>query len=407
MSYGQYIVAKSDQMVNFGVGQPNNNILPMELIKSGMSDFINHECDQSILQYGEKQGYKTFRSDLATFMTRQLNTTVDESELFITNGVTGSLNLICSVLGKKTIIIVEESTYFLALNIFRDYGYEIFMINFDKTYDNYVRSIANIIKTYKHNDDYDFIVLYTIPTFHNPTNITMPDKIRKELVALTQKYKKFTIIADEVYQYLYFNESDKPSLPLHYYINNTPDKNIGKVFSLGSFSKIIAPGLRLGWIQTSPGLIEKLNNSGTMESAGGLNVISSRIVQPLLNDGSLDQYIKECRIFLKTRGEYMFECLSKHLTEYCEFEKPSGGYFIWIKLKHPKINTKIMLDMAIKNKIRYHYGEKFSSASTEEECESVKPHLLLRLSFSWYSIEDIEIGILRLKQTIQEYIETS
>jgi DNA-binding transcriptional MocR family regulator len=403
MSYGQYVVPKSDQMINFGVGQPNNDILPMELIKSGMQDLINHENDKSIIQYGVKQGYKSFRSDLATFMSRQLNAPVDETELFVTNGVTGALNLICSILGKKTIILVEESTYFLALNIFRDYGYEIIMINFDRTYDKYIDQITNVIKTFNNDSNIGNIVLYTIPTFHNPTNFTMPDKIRHELIALSQKHTKFTIIADEVYQYLYFNESDKPSLPLHYYVDKT-STNQGKIFSVGSFSKILAPGLRLGWIQTSSGLIEKLNNSGTMESAGALNVISSRIVQPLLNDGSLDEYIKSCRVFLRTRGEFMFECLSKHLSEYCEFEKPTGGYFIWIKLKHPKMNTKLMLDIAIKNKVRYHFGEKFSSASSFEDSD--KPNHFLRLSFSWYDVQDIEIGILRLKQTIQEYLES-
>jgi DNA-binding transcriptional MocR family regulator len=245
----------------------------------------------------------------------------------------------------------------------------------------YIEQVTEILEIYK--DELIDMVLYTIPTFQNPTNYTMPDEIRKELVALTHKYKNFMIIADEVYQYLYFDK--KPPLPLHYYD--------GRVISIGSFSKILAPGLRLGWIQTKVEFMKKFNDCGLMESGGALNALACRIVYPLLNYDLIDKYIDSCRYFLKTRGEYMFEQLSEHLSEHCEFYKPNGGYFIWIRMKKD-INTKTMLDIAIKNKVKYHYGEKFSSA--------VDANRYFRLSFSWYDQADILEGILRIKKTIEE-----
>jgi len=392
MSYGQYNVPLSEDMVNFGVGQPNNDFLPLDLIKKGMKDFINNEDDKSILQYGKKSGYDSFKNDLANFISKQIKTYVDPNELFVTNGVTGGLNLICSVFGnpgypigkkKGTIIIVEDPTYFLALNIFKDYFYYIHKININK---NYVQQVEHIIN--KYSTELYNIILYTIPTFQNPTNYTMPDQTRKELVELTHKYQGFLIIADEVYQFLYFDESQRPPLPLHYYNGN--------VISIGSFSKILSPGIRMGWIQANKNILLKLDNCGIMESGGSLNNIGSRIIHPLLQNNDLNNYLQDCRIFLKSRGEHMYNLLVKHLSQYCEFSKPNGGYFIWLKLKNNKVNSKDMLDTAIKHKVRYHFGEKFS---IDEDANRY-----FRLSFSWYSPEDIEIGLIRLKECIEEYL---
>ena len=346
--YGQYDVPTSNNMINFGVGQPNNDFLPLNLIKDGMKELIDNENDSSILQYGNKSGYNKFKTDLSNFISKQINENVNPNELFITNGVTGALTLICSVFGnikdKKTIMIIEDPTYFLALNIFKDYNFEIKTITIN---DTYVQQVKNILKE---NNDCN-ILLYTIPTFQNPTNYTMSDQIRLELVELSNIYKNFMIIADEVYQFLYFNENNKPPKPLYYYGGN--------VISIGSFSKILSPALRLGWIQSNMSIISKLDNCGIMESGGGLNPIGCRIIHSLL-ENKLEKYLEMCRNFLDMRSSYMYEQLNLQLSKYCEFDKPFGGYFICIKMKNHKINTKIMLDKAIQNKVRYHFGEKFS-----------------------------------------------
>jgi DNA-binding transcriptional MocR family regulator len=391
MSYGQYVVPSSDEMINFGVGQPNSDFLPLNLIKEGMKEFINNENDPSILQYGYKAGYKKFRNVLADFITTNLpedfKISVNPDQLYITNGVTGALSLICSVFGKipkrGTVMIVEDPSYFLALNIFKEFGFIIETVKIDETY---LRQVEKIISKYG-LDTYN-IFLYTIPTYQNPTNITMTDKMRTKISALTIQYKGFIIIADEVYQFLYFNGLNKPPKPLFYYGGN--------IISIGSFSKILSPSIRLGWIQTNPKLYKVIDDSGIMESGGALNAISSRIVEPLLVNGGLNTYLESARIFLSTRGNYMYDMSVIYLTPYCDFFRPEGGYFIWYKMKNSKIDTKVMLDYAIKNKVRYHYGSKFSSA--------VDADRYLRLSFSWYNPEDIKTGIMRLRDTIIEFV---
>jgi DNA-binding transcriptional MocR family regulator len=392
-SYGQYIVPSSDEMINFGVGQPYSKALPIDLIKNGMLDFINNEHDSAILQYGYKSGYESFRNDLGKFISDEINEEVDPSSLFITNGVTGALNLICSVFGYNkrnhnlhgTVLIIEDPTYFLALNIFLEFGF--FIETVDPTKD-YVKQVEKILNKY-HVDTYN-VMLYTIPTFQNPTNYTMPDSVRKDLVELTYKFKGFTIIADEVYQFLYFNKLNKPPKPLFYYGGN--------VISIGSFSKILSPAIRLGWIQTNKTLYKRLDDCGIMESGGSLNPIGMRIIQPLFKDESLVKYVDACRQFLFLRGNYMYDMLVQYLAEFCDFYRPLGGYFIWIKMKNHKADSKKMLDIAIKNKVRYHFGEKFSGA--------LDANRYFRLSFSWYDLDDIKTGVMRLRTTMQEYLST-
>jgi len=393
MSYGQYNVTTSDEMVNFGVGQPYSKSLPIDLIKNGMLNFINNEHDSSILQYGYKSGYESFRNDLGKFISNEINEEVDPSTLFITNGVTGALNLICSIFGCNkrnhtlhgTVIIIEDPTYFLALNIFLEFGFFIETIDPTK---EYVKQIEKILNKY-HTDSYN-VILYTIPTFQNPTNFTIPESVRKDLVELTNRFKGFLIIADEVYQFLYFNKLNKPPKPLYYYGGN--------VISIGSFSKILSPAIRLGWIQTNKNLYKKIDDSGIMESGGSLNSIGMRIIQPLFQDDSLNKYVDACRQFLSLRGNFMYDMAVQYLSEFCDFYRPMGGYFIWIKMKNTKADSKRMLDIALKNKVRYHFGEKFSRA--------VDANRYFRLSFSWYDQDDIKIGIIRLRETIIEYLST-
>ena len=105
--YGQYVVLTSDTMVNFGVGQPSNTLLPLELIKRSMVKMHRIE-DPALLQYGDIPGYKTFRKDFAEYLSKKYSENVDYKSLFITNGVTGGLSLLCSLFTQKDSIIFLE-----------------------------------------------------------------------------------------------------------------------------------------------------------------------------------------------------------------------------------------------------------------------------------------------------------
>ena len=373
-TYGQYIVPSSDQLVNFGVGQPCNDELPLDIIKKACNN-ISEINDYSLLQYGDIPGYHGFRKELSNFLSRRYGQTVSENDLFVTNGVTGAIALICSLYKNKIKkVYAEEPTYFLMINIFKEFGLEIETVSLEQDGIN-VDELEEKLK----QDENETKMLYTIPAFHNPTSISMSHKKKQRISELSHKYNMI-ILADEVYQLLYFDEENKPSLPMHYYY--------GKTYSISSFSKILAPSLRLGWIQASTQLLKPLKECGQLDSSGGINPFVSRIVHNVIRDGDMDTYLDRVRSTLKRRCDVLANSLKLF-----DFVKPNGGYFIWIKLPFDSLD---FLDYCTKNKVKFHTGNKFSSNGSLRE--------YIRLSFSFYDYEGLETGANRLTECYKNYM---
>jgi DNA-binding transcriptional MocR family regulator len=172
-------------------------------------------------------------------------------------------------------VIVEEPSYFLALRIFADYELNIVGTPIDE---NGLIIEALEEKLTRHKP----VLIYTIPAFHNPAGVTLSANRREKLVGLSREYD-FFIVADEVYQMLAYTSA--PPQPMTYYDTS------GRVFSLGSFSKILAPGLRLGWIQAKPSLLEPFITCGYLESGGGLNPFVSSIVNSVIDPDLQKDYL--------------------------------------------------------------------------------------------------------------------
>jgi 2-aminoadipate transaminase len=362
--YGQYTVSLAEECVNLGVGQPSKDFLPLDLIKKGIQTQLL-EDDVDLLQYGDIPGYKKFRQTLAKFINNTdkntiNNKVVNPDDLFITNGVTQALTLICSLLTKSgDTIFVEEPTYFLAINIFKDFNLNVIPVPIDKN-GLIISELKKLIDPNTNN------ILYTIPSFHNPTGYTMSHGRRVELVEI----ENLTIIADEVYQYLYFDTPPPPSLYLYAKYDN--------VISLGSFSKILAPSLRLGWITTSKKYMDILCESGILDSSGGLNPIMSSFVQHIIENGDLDKNLTFLRNELKSRCYALAEKLPKE-----NFIFPKGGYFIWFNMEQNVANFN-----PVNYKVKFHNGSKFSFNKNFKN--------YIRLSFSYYRNDDLKLGAERL-----------
>lgn len=398
--YGQYTVPPASEMVNFGVGQPANNILNLDMIKRGMQHIIDNVQDNALLQYGDIPGYNTFRESLSTYLEEQYGAQVGANNLFMTNGVTQALSLICSLFAKRNqqvTLFVEDSSYFLAINIFQDFGLNVVPINMTKNGIDLDVLRLRLAESYA-----DIKILYTIPTFHNPTGITLSHKKRQELAELADQYD-LLIVADEVYQLLYFE--DKPPNPMCYYYSKT--------LSLGSFSKILAPSLRLGWIQTfDTELMDVLKGCGQLDSSGGLNPISMSIVHPLIDSGELDNQIQEYRRILKERCDALADSVDKRLVKngYASYTRPTGGYFLWLECfpdseDVPEFNIDCLMDCNIHHKVKAHPGYKFCSFYNDDQCGNVSTDCdsFIRLSFSYYDKEDMDLGVSRLQQSFDVF----
>jgi 2-aminoadipate transaminase len=191
------------------------------------------------------------------------------------------------------------------------------------------------------------------------------------------------IVADEVYHLLGYGEP--PPLPL------ARDIDTGKVLSIGSFSKILAPGLRLGWIHAAPELVQRFVLSGLVDSGGGLNHFTSNIVRVVLERGWQESYLDELRTIYRERIGAMDSALSTHLGDRLRYNVPQGGYFFWIKLL-AGADTAELLAAARANGVGFVPGTRFSSQGGL--------HTHFRLSFAHYGVNRIEQGILRLAETI-------
>jgi DNA-binding transcriptional MocR family regulator len=358
-------------MIDFGIGQPALSLLPVEILGQAAEHRLK-QGDPSILQYGTEPGNGYFRLALSEFLSEGYRMPVSADHLFITSGATQGLNLICTYFARSgDTIFVEEPSYFLALHLFKDHHLNVVSLPVDK--DGLIIE-ALVEKLDRHKP----VFLYTVPTFHNPSTVTLSADRRDRLVRLGEKHN-FYIIADEVYQLLAYTVTPPP--PMMTYDNS------GTVLSLGSFSKILAPGLRLGWIQAKPTLFNKLKQSGLLLSGGGLNPFTSGIVQSVLELGLQHDHLERLRRVYGERSANLSAALRKHLPVGADFSEPQGGFFIWMRLPE-ELDAKSFCSKARKQNLDFQPGIHFSNR------QGLRNYL--RLSFSYYGVKDLCEGIKRL-----------
>lgn len=358
--------------IDFGIGQPGFDLLPHDILQRAAAARFA-EGDTELLNYGFEQGDGRFRQALAAFLTRHYGIPVSAEELMITAGASQALDLICTLFTQPgDTVFVEEPSYFLALRILReDHRLNVVSLPVDEN-----GLIVDVVEAALAQQRPVF--LYTIPTFQNPTGYTLSQERRQRLVALSQVHD-FMIVADEVYHLLHYGEP--PPLPLASYGNRA------NVLSMGSFSKILAPGLRLGWIQAAPDRVQRFVRCGLVDSGGGLNHFTSNIVRVALQQGWQDGYLHDLRAIYRQRIEIMHESLASHLGGRLHYTMPRGGYFFWSELLSGA-NTSELLAPAHGQGVGFVPGIRFSSQDGL--------HRYFRLSFAHYSAEIIQEGIARL-----------
>jgi DNA-binding transcriptional MocR family regulator len=358
--------------INMGIGQPSANLLPVALMgKAGAAFFSDAEPFE--LNYGVLQGDERFLSSLANFLTVEYGSSVSSDSLFVTGGNSQALDLVSYTFAKPgDTVFVEEPSYFLAFQIFRDHGLNIVGIPMD---DEGI-SIPQLEKALKlHHPAF----LYTIPSYQNPGGQCLPLKRRRNLVELAKAHD-FLIVADEVYQLLYYYLSPPAAL------GTMADS--GVVVSLGSFSKILAPAMRLGWIQTSDALRNKLLANGFVNSGGSINHLSSHLVRKAMDLGLLGEHVAHLRKVYRARVEAMDATLRSEFGPLARWIKPGGGYFFWLKFGEAT-DTMALREQATKLETGFQAGAVFSS------CGGLTN--FLRLSFAHYAEDQIVEGIRRMR----------
>jgi DNA-binding transcriptional MocR family regulator len=358
--------------INFGIGQPSADLLPVDLVRQASHAFFE-DAQPFELNYGVIQGDERFLSSLAGLLTTSYGVPVTTDELFVTGGNSQALDLVSTVFADPgDTVFVEEPSYFLAFKIFRDHGLNIVGIPVDDDGLS-VDALREALQSHKP------AFLYTIPSYHNPGGQSTTEARRRQIVELAEEHD-FFIVADEVYQLLHYYDPPPPAY-------GTMSSG-GRVLSLGSFSKILAPGLRLGWIQTAEHLRPQLKEHGFVNSGGCINHISSLIVRQAIDNGSLDSHIKNLRKIYRDRVETMDAALHEHFGGIAKWTRPDGGYFFWLEFDE-SVDTAHLRSKARDLKAGFQSGAVFSSQGQLKN--------FLRLSFAHYSEADIREGIARLR----------
>ena len=367
-------------VIDFGAGQPSPQLLPLAWLREAAVSRLA-DADPAYLAYGAMPGDGYFRHMLADYLGEHYQMPVGFENLFVTGGASQGLDLICTLFSRPgDTIFVEEPSYLLALRIFADHGLNIVGLPMD---DQGLIIEALEQKLSQHTPAF----LYTIPTFHNPSSVTLSTERREQLVQLSQQHDQ-VIVADEVYHLLSY--ADQPPPPLASHIDTSP------VISLGSFSKIMAPGLRLGWIQTGTKMINRLSNCGLVDSGGSLNHFTSGVMRSAIELGLLEKQLTNLKSVYCRRKIALSNVLRELLTDSVRFVEPDGGFFIWLEFAD-HIDTVQMLDAARQHNVGFLPGIKFSSQS------GLKNYA--RLSFAYYDVPELEEGARRLARAIQEYTE--
>jgi DNA-binding transcriptional MocR family regulator len=363
-------------MIDLSIGQPGMSLLPLAALAQAAEHCLSQN-NPYILAYGAEQGNWYFRSALAGFLSEAYHFSVNPDHLFTTTGASQGLDFVCRLFTQPgDTVFVENPTYSLALGIFADHGLNVVGLPMDE--DGLITEALEERLTRERP-----VFFYTIPTFHNPSSRTLSEVRREKLVQLSLDYK-FKIVADEVYQLLAYTITPPPPMAKF--------TEYGTVLSLGSFSKILAPGLRLGWIQTHPDLMERLINNGLIFSGGGLNPLTSAIVQSAIELGLQAKQLSHLKKVYLQRKNALNSALRENLRDLVSFVEPGGGFFTWLRLPQG-LDAEKLLPEANKHNVNFLPGPNFSPQ------RGLKNYM--RLSFAYYEASDLKEAVKRLSAVIQ------
>lgn len=215
------------------------------------------------------------------------------------------------------------------------------------------------------------------------------------LVKLARKYE-ILIACDDVYNLLSFDD-EKPPKRLFAYDSFEDEDFRGNVISNGTFSKLIAPGVRVGWLEGSPRLVKAFRESGILKSGGAINNYTSGIIASLIEMGLIYDQVKKCKEIYKNQRDAMLDSLERNLPPTCSFIRPKGGYFIWIKLPET-VNGDDLCDYCLKHaKVFAIRGSRFSIENKFKN--------FIRLTFAFHTPEVIYDAIERFCASMKNYLE--
>lgn len=370
-------VTADPKVISFAGGLPNPRFFPVKDLADATAKVLA-EDGENVLQYSTTEGYLPLREYVAERYSMKRGLEVEPDEILITNGSQQGLDLIGKVfLNAGDRVVIERPGYLgaiQALSIF-----EPMFIPIPLRQDGIDTDLLE-----KTLDTNEVKLLHTVVNFQNPSGITYSKQKRLELADIFED-RDTILVEDDPYGELRFSGQDLPSMSS--YLR-------GNVVVLGSFSKIVAPGLRLGWICAPEDVMERIvvaKQASDLHS----NYLSQRIVYQYLSDHDIDEHIARIREAYKNQRDLMISSIEKHFPEEVEFTRPDGGMFLWVTLPEG-LSALRLFDLAGGEDVAFVPGSAFY---VDEGGKNT-----LRLNFSNSDGDHIEEGIRRLARVIEKLL---
>ena len=387
----------TSDVTNFIVGQPGEALIPFELLNKCVSRTVMDNTDPFIYQYPTPNGPLPFRESLSRFLrdSGRFPRKIQAESICTSFGNSSAISLAIqslSIPGQS--VIVEDPTYFLIGDVLRNAHLNILTCRVNEESGLNVDALRALLSAHRPR------FVYVNPIHQNPTGSCMPVADREQLIQLSHAYD-FIILSDEPYVLLPFNNSSS-SIPEEYTSLGVTASRMGgsdykNLLCFGSFSKILTPGLRCGWITGHPDLIKKITLHGSLQSGGGPAPIIIETIRSMIENGQLNNHIDSLRTWLHARATRMIESIEKYFgPSHVAYHVPAGGYFVLLRFLDSRVDTRDFQKYLDSNGISIKFLPGSRCRAIREDNTPANLRKQLRLAFSFYTPDEIEMGIEKL-----------
>jgi 2-aminoadipate transaminase len=378
-------VTQRPEIISFGGGLPAPDVFPVQRFREACQKVLS-EHGSPALQYGPTEGFQPLREMIARNMARY-GIVAGADNVLITSGSQQALDLIGKLLiNRGDRILVEAPTYLGALQAFNVYGAQYVSVPVDS--DGLItEQLDASLRTGPK-------FMYVLPNFQNPAGVTLAEGRRQQLIVLADKYG-IPIVEDDPYGQLRYEGEHIAPLVVMDRENLRRDNGftLGNVIYLSTFSKTLAPGIRLAWIVAPEDVISKLV---LLKQAADLHTstFNQWVAYEVARDGFLDQHVKLIRQVYRERRDVMLQALREYFPHEVAWTHPKGGLFLWVTMPEGT-DSKALFQAAIAEDVAFVTGDSFYANNGHEGGRH------MRLNFSHSQPEQIREGIRRLSVAVK------
>jgi 2-aminoadipate transaminase len=379
-------LTEQPDIISFAGGLPAPEVFPVQKFQEACN-YVLENLGPKALQYGATEGYSPLREMIARH-TGRYSVQVTADNIMITSGSQQALDFIGRLfLNRGDYIVVESPTYLGALQAWNAYGAQYISVPSDEN--------GMIVDELEHALRIGPKFIYVLPNFQNPSGTTMSLERRKKLIEIADRYG-VPIIEDDPYGQLRYDGDHLPSVVSldSQYRNENNGQYSGNVIYMSTFSKLLAPGLRLAWVIAPPEVIRRLvmmKQAADLHTSTFIQIVAHEVAK----GGFLDEHVKVIRATYKERRDVMLETMDEIWPSEVRWTRPEGGMFLWGILPE-KMDTAELFKRAIEKKVAFVPGASFHPTGGG--------HNTMRLNFSYTDPDTTREGITRLGLLLREEV---